>query len=166
MKKLLCLTLTLMLCLTLATSAALAETAMYATTQMVLDTLDEADFNYDYAVLNDDAGSEIIMVPMGSSENPIDIYLIFRDGESIGIRVWDIIAFEDADMVNVLMACNTLNADYKFVNFYVDTSDNTVTCKMDIIHRESNVGDIVFEATLRMANIIQDGFEVLSPYQR
>jgi hypothetical protein len=80
----------------------------------------------------------------------INIYF-HPDNDRACVYVWNIITFEDADFSRVLRVVNELNYTYKYTRFYVDETDNTVTCALTLIlHDDADAGDIVLEGLLRM----------------
>ena len=161
MKRLVGLLTAVVLCLTVLASAALADSAEYASTQAVADKLDELEISY--AVTGVTQGNEFLRIPYGDYA----ITLIFDEGlELTGIRVWDIITYDDADYYEVLKACNALNNAFRFAKFFADESDNTVTCGVDIIHRDQDVDDIVLEAVLRVLSMLDSAEEALAAYRQ
>jgi len=166
MKKSLCLILALVLMM--ACTSAFA--AKLSSTQAYLDILDANDVTYTLSSMADDAKNERVKIAYTSSTTPkfdYDINCFFNtDLQDCALRVWNLIAFSDADFAKVLRACNTLNNDYRFATFEVDESDNTVTVSMDIIFRSNDVADIMWEATQRLCDITERGYEVLSVYSK
>jgi hypothetical protein len=81
--------------------------------------------------------------------------------------VWDLISFPKEDYAAVVNVCNDLNAEYRFITFHVDKSDNTVTATYDLVVRPNDdVGAIVFEAIGWMEYILVEGYPYLSAYHR
>lgn len=94
----------------------------------------------------------------------IDVYF-HEDNDFVSVFVRYIIGFSDADFPNVLRVVNELNYSYKYVRFYVDESNNTVTCAMNIILQDAgDTGNIVLEGLLRMANILKVAYPKLAVY--
>lgn len=162
MKRLLGLMIAVVLCLSLMCSSALAISAAYSSTQAVADKLDELEIVYTLVGVTD-SGVEVLKVPYGD----YTIFFLFdEDLDLTSIRIWNIITFDDADLSKVLRSVNALNIDYKFTKFCVDEDDNTVSCEMDIIHRDKDVADIVLEGLLHMLSILKHAEEALSVYDR
>ena len=87
------------------------------------------------------------------------------DGDCVNVFVWYIIEFEDEDFTGVLRVVNELNSAYKYTRFYVDETDNTVTCALTLIlHDDNDAGDIVLEGLLRMASILKKAYPMLAVY--
>ena len=165
MKKLLSLVLAAMLCLSVC-AVSLAESAQYYTTQEFLDYLDQKGVTYTLEGI-DNAGYEVVKVTNKGDAFTYDIKYFFDDGmENTGIRVWDVIEYADADFAKVLRVCNTLNSSYRYAKFMADESDNTVTCSMDLMYRANDIAEIHWEATLRIVDILDNGYESLSIYNK
>lgn len=166
MKKTLALLLTLVLTISVCLPA-MAATAQYPSTKAFLTTLDEADINYTVNGINENNYEEVSVANTDDNGFSYTIRLFFEDNnENCGIRVWNIIHFNDADFSKLLRICNTLNNDYKYISFSVDESDNTITASMDLIYRSHDIGDIVLEAVLRMASILQDTYPQLAAFDK
>lgn len=143
--------------------SALAVTAAYSTTQEFLNVLEKEDIRYSIKAIDKD-GDEPVSIDWGN--NQIFKYFFSEDMETTSLRVWNIITYNDIDLIKVLRVCNSLNCNYRYVCFSVDETDNTITAAIDIIHRQNDVGEIVWEATLHMINIIDDGYQLLSVYDK
>lgn len=169
MKKLTAILLLAALCAALRLPA-FAETEtppQFSTTKSFIAELEENDLAYAFHGVDKDGDERVTM--NNKDENfayTINIYFDENE-EQATVFIWNIIAFEDADFVNVLRAVNNLNCSYKYIRFYVDESDNTVTCAMNLIlHDEDDAGDIVLEGLLRAASILQKAYPQLAPYKR
>ena len=87
-------------------------------------------------------GKTFKMFYSGNNGDHLSIYLVYE-------RV-------PADKVaDAIFACNELNAQYKWVTFYVD-KDNDVVLHDDAILSVENAADECFELLLRMAKISED----------
>lgn len=75
-------------------------------------------------------------------------------GEYLSIRLF----FEKVPndkYADVLLVCNSLNAQYKWVKFYID-KDNDIAFEDDAILSIESAADETFELLLRMINIFKD----------
>lgn len=145
---------------------ALAATAQYATTRAFLQYLDEQDVIYTLEGI-DSADYEVVKLKNNGEAFSYDIRYFFADSlDNTAIRVWNIIEYSDSDFAKVLRVCNTLNGKYRYATFEADESDNTVTCAIDVMYREGVVAELLWEATLRLVNILDNGYEALSVYDR
>ena len=71
---------------------------------------------------------------------------------------------DQADTLRLMYVCNTLNDSYNYTCWYVDETDNTITCSMNLIYRDDNVDEVVTEAMVYMMKIIEAAYPSLSPY--
>lgn len=140
--------------------------AEYATTKAFVAVLEETDTQYVCQGVDAD-GDDHVAVLMSSAEIPYTIHCYFEDDlQHTAIFVWNIITFDAEDTLKVMHVCNTLNATYNYVCFYVDETDNTVTCSMNLIYRDDNVGQVCAEAMLYLMSIIEDAYPSLSDYDQ
>lgn len=166
MKKLFSLLLIVTLLLTCC-SGALATSATFANTKVFLDMLDEKGISYTMVGIDPD-GDEKVEIDNTSEFFSYTLKFFFTpDNETINIRVWDVIHFDEEDLTKVIRDVNSLNAGYKWIKFYVDETDNTVTASMDLIVRENGrVDEVAWEGTLSMVDLLDIGYELLSVYNK
>ena len=163
MKKFLAIVLTVGMLLTMCLPAS---AATYSTTRTFINWLESLDLKYTERGI-DSNGYEIITVGnRGEACSYTIIYYFSQDLELCSIRVYNLIEYNAGDFVKVLNACNDMNQGYKFTTWYCDTSDNTVTVSMDLIFRAYQVDEILEEATLRLVNIIDDGYPLFAAYDK
>ena len=93
-----------------------------------------------------------------------EIFYFSEDNEDASIRVWNFIDFAPSDYNNVLEAVNSLNAQYRWVRFYIDKSDNSVTCAIDVEYSVANTGEVTFRLMRHMMNICDYAYSELSRY--
>lgn len=156
-----------MLLLSVFCPAAFATEPQYANTKAFTNGLDKADLIYAVRGIDDD-GDEHVTVGFTDNDKSYTVHFFFdEDNEYLGIRIWDILTYSDADFSRLLRVINTLNDKYKYVNFTLDESDNTVSLSFDLILRPSNsVEEITLEALLRVVQILKDSLETLTVYER
>lgn len=146
---------------------ALAATPDYTTTADFLAAMDEVDIKYTFAGTDSDK-DEVVTV-----ENTTDEYgdVTFRfyfseDQDDVSMRVWNVIDFEEADRVKVLEACNQANYDYRFVTFYVDDNDNSVTLSYDAYLPARASGDICVSVLQTAHSILKLVYPTLAEFAR
>lgn len=164
MKKFLAALLMTILCM--SACAAFADTAEFTTTADFLRMLDDAEMVYtNYGI--DQDGDEHVSVKVREDFTDYTIHYYFEaDQEHTAIFVWNIIEFDAADTLKVMHVCNTLNYEYNYTCFYVDTTDNTVTCSMNLIYRDENVGLVTTEATVYLMSIMEEAWPSLEFYAK
>lgn len=67
--------------------------------------------------------------------------------------------FEQDQFAKALIACNTCNAKYRWVKFYVD-DDNHICVRSDAILDRDTCGEECFELVQRMVNIVDDTYPI------
>ena len=166
MKKVLALVLALLFVIG-ACSSVCAQTATLKSTQAFIDELDLMGIKYNMKGL-DANGNEVVTVTNKEDDGYTYTVTFFFDesGERLSIRIWNVIEYNELDFTKVLRACNSLNYQYKYLKFYADETDNTVTAAMDQIYCDGDAGDVAIEVLFRSVNIMNDGYEVLAPYDK
>ena len=137
----------------------------YSNTKDFIQWLDQRSIPYEFYVYDED--EEQLVVDYTDEDGVTTTYnmFFFSDNELVAIYVWYIIYFDEASKTDVVYACNDLNASYRYTNFYVDETDNTVTATMDIITRPGNsIGDIVGEGITTFSRILSYGYETLGAF--
>ena len=134
--------------LTMCVGTGFAVKAQYTNTQAFLDALDGISITYTVINNTDEDKTDQVKVNNKGDKCAYTInYFFDKDNTEASIRVWDLIKFKDSDLEKVTKAVNSLNYQYKYVKWYVDESDNTVTASWDIIIRENK--DVVTSSPKR-----------------
>lgn len=154
MKKLLASALILLLVMMSAVPAMAENEAQYATTQDFIRALEENELKYSYVGIDDD-GDEKVTVSYGAE--PYEEYK-FRfyfneDQTAVFIRMWNIVTVS-AGETYALKTINALNAGYKYVKFYLDESDSTLSLSADFPLTGNNSGDAVLYMMNRLNGIM------------
>lgn len=155
--------------LSLCMSTGLAVKAQYDNTVAFLSMMDDMNINYTVEGITDTESEieKVIIKNKGDKATYTISYFFDKENTEVGIRVWDLISFKATDMSRVLRIINSLNYDYKYVRWYVDETDNTVTVAYDVIVRSNaDVADVIVEATFHLVNCIDAGYELLEMYNR
>ena len=164
MKKVISLLLAVLL-LTLCAAPALAVEATVQNAKDFLALLDEKGIIYTNKGLDSDGDEWITIGNKGDAFTYTINVWFYDDNESVTMKVWNIIEFDDADFAKVLRVCNNLNYTYRFCRFYVDETDNTVTISTDLVVREGGVtAEVTWELLVRLVDILDNGYEQLSVY--
>lgn len=168
MKRALALLVSLVILAAMFCTPAMAETAQYYTTQAFIDELDAGGVTYELGGINESTGSEVVSIEMTDSDTGFSytIRYFFDDSlEYTGVQIWYVIYLDEADKLDVMKVCNQLNYDYKLCKFYVDETDNTVTCSTGVVYSSTDdIGWIVLEATSYIIEICEIGYSELAPY--
>lgn len=141
--------------------------AKYSSTMQFLKILDNYDIKYTWQGMDSD-DNEIISI--GNNSDVVGNYTIkvfFDDSnENCSIRVWNLIDYKSAMSSSVYAAVNSINYAYKYVKFFADDSDNSVTASIDLIYRDSDIGEICLEALVDIVSIIDKAYPQLEPFAR
>ena len=125
-----------------------------------IDYMDQKGLKYDNRGPVGDKGREVVDVSFsGENMNTIKTRFIFEeDGESVAIRVFDMVKVP-AEKVDVMYpAINSLNRHFRFAKFVLDTDDNTIQAEMDTAFRSRDVGEICYELLIRMVDICDTAY--------
>lgn len=94
----------------------------------------------------------------GDNMESISVFAIFdKDDDPIAQFVcWNIASFKNnADVATKL--CNKLNAQYRWVKFYVD-DDNDVIASIDAEFNKSTCGEVSLSMVRHLVNIIDEAY--------
>jgi len=118
--------------------------------QRFTDFLDSKKLKYSSGVDRD--GDFVVEFPYSGKITK----MFFTGNEGSYLSMYMVYERVPADKVaDVIFTCNELNAQYKWVTFYVD-KDNDVVLHDDAILSLSNAADEAFELLLRMVKIADD----------
>lgn len=91
----------------------------------------------------------------------LDVIAIFPEGGKYAwIRCFNFAKCPKDRMGQVMIACNALNMQYKWVKFYVD-ADGDVQAEDDAIIDGATAGTETLELVLRMAQIVDEAYPVV-----
>ena len=174
MKKLIALTLALIMVFALAsTSVASAATAQYSTTQEFMNYCDQNGIKYEYVGMGTTAsgqatGRETVRTQWrGNNFDSISVTLAFDQSlDTARLYSWNIINYNSYNYSSMLEVVNNLNAKFFWVKFYCDTSDDSVSGEMSIPLRQGVAGELAVDALYAMVSIIDDAGEYLTPYAK
>ena len=136
-----------------AGALAVPKNVTYETTRQFLQYCDDNSIKYTFAGIDDD-NQERVTVGYNLTNTAVDVVFIFdEDQETCALRVWNLIEFDPAGQADVAGAVDTANRSYRWVRFFVDTSDNTVTCAADLYLGKGDAGEICGYLLDRVVNI-------------
>ncbi|MCD8117781.1 MAG: YbjN domain-containing protein [Oscillospiraceae bacterium] len=118
--------------------------------QAFADNLDSK--NLTYSVSRDDDRSTVITFPYKQRRTSI----IFSGEDGIQSQFQTVIeSVPEEKVMDVIVVCNSLNTQYRFVKFVVD-SDNDLMNYSDAILTPETAGEECFEVLLRTLQIIDE----------
>lgn len=159
--------LALVLVAILLCAPALAASATYANARDFVRELD-ANGLTDYTLMGIDSdGDDGVMLDYSGDYWDYSIRYYFREDEDLVlIRIWNLMEFDDSEVDAAKLATNEANYQYKVARFYVDESDNTLTCSYDLITREgASVGECLLDATSYLVSIIDDAHTYFAAFE-
>ena len=108
-----------------------------------------------------DMNDNIVRVTFsGDNLRTIPIIVVFNDdGEHlVQFACFEIAAFkENRRYAAALMACNRINAKYRWVKFYLD-DDRDVRAEADAVVESGCTGSICIEIVMRMVQVIDEAY--------
>ncbi len=107
---------------------------------------------------------EVIRVNFSGLENAgsVEILVITDDNDrTIGLRSFNLLKVKDELKPKMYKVCSDLNHKFRWVKFYVDDSDNTVTAESDAVTQAESAGEEAFELVMRMTGIIDEAYDEL-----
>ncbi|MCD7769359.1 MAG: YbjN domain-containing protein [Oscillospiraceae bacterium] len=109
-----------------------------------------------------DVKENVVRVTYGGDHlASIPVYVFFdKDGDPmVSFRCWEIANLKEKPEKGV-RACNDLNAEYRWVKFYID-KDCDVICQADAYVDEESCGEICRRMVSRIVSIADDAYPVL-----
>ena len=165
MKKLLAIFLVLGLFMGLSVPASAAN-AQYGPTKEFLKVMDREDHSYNYMGIDESDNERVNVVFSGDYMDEIDVEIYFDvELDSVSMRSWYVISFDEADLNDVLLLVNKLNSDYKYVTFVVDLEDYSVDAKIDCpLRDDANAGEIAYDALYYIVTVVDEAYPELEEY--
>lgn len=135
---------------------------MLASTKQFVQALEQKEIRYTDQGTTEGGKDMIAVTYGGDNMSSIRVQFFFdEDGESVALRVFDIVKVSDDKAARILTAVNEQNARFRFVKFVLDVRDNTVQAEIDASFSRSDAGDICLEALQRMVGICDDAYPEL-----
>lgn len=112
-----------------------------------------------YEILGDNGEALRAGFKMDNRAEGLKVLMIF-DNDTKGCKVcaYDIVKFSDAKKEVMYRVCNSLNAKYRWIKFFVDESDNTITAQDDAVIELDSCGEEVLQCCLQLVNIVDDAY--------
>ena len=114
------------------------------------------DNDIQYTTMDDE--NVIQVVYGGDNLETISIFVIFdEDGDPfVQFKCWEILNFNDKEEIAYEM-CNRLNAEYRWVKFYLD-KDGDVNAAIDAVISEDDCGEACMNLVHRIIRIVDDAY--------
>lgn len=167
-KKLISIAVVMVIVFSLAT-AAFAEEAVFDSTNAFLKKLKEID----------GARCEIIGVKEAGESGKMEIIEIRYDGpltdypvntiagfseenDAIYFLVYNFSKYEPEMLFDAIGNVNAMNAAFKWIKFYVDPTDSTITASMDLIVNKDCAGELGSAGFVQLMKTINDAIKVMA----
>lgn len=169
MKKVIVFLLTLSLLTAALIAPAFAVSPKYENTRAFLELLDANDIMYTLIGVDDD-GDEKVTIDNRSDAIPkgYTIRLFFsEENDEVSLRVWNLVDFDADNLGLVLKAVNQANYDYKYVRFYVDESDYSITASIDdVVRANTDTADIILDSLLDLVDVMDVVYPSISIFEK
>lgn len=104
---------------------------------------------------------DVMRISFGKLDNKdgLKILVFFdEDNRTVAIRSFDYVSFPESKIGNMYALCSKMNKNFRWVKFYVDEEDNTITISDDAVVMLDSVGDELYELVMRMTSIADTAY--------
>ncbi|MBE7036709.1 MAG: YbjN domain-containing protein [Ruminococcaceae bacterium] len=116
--------------------------------------LENKSIRYDYYEPTEKRNEAVKVTYKGDNADKVSVIFFFdKDGKSVNVKSFSIAKIPSNKLMDMYVALNELNCEYRWVKFYVD-SDNEVTVSGDAIINADSVGAECHELLVRYVDII------------
>ncbi len=93
------------------------------------------------------------------NKDHVEVNVIFDDdGTTMGLRSFNFCKFAEDKRPAMYKTCSEMNKQFRWVKFFVDESDNTITLADDAVIQAESCGPEVWELICRMVGIADDAY--------
>ncbi len=118
--------------------------------------MDEKGIRYDYFERTEKRNEAVKITYSGENAESISVIFFFDDNnKSVNVKSFSIAKIPSNKLMDVYVILNELNAEYRWVKFFVD-SDNEVTVSGDALVDATSAGPECHEIMIRYINIIDE----------
>lgn len=118
--------------------------------------LDAKGVRYEYTPKTEERAERVRITYNCDNIPSVSVIFFFDEGRnSVNIKCFTIAKVPETALMNMYVKLNELNADYRWIKFYID-SDNEVTASGDAIIDEETAGEECHELCMRYVNIIDE----------
>lgn len=108
-----------------------------------------------------DDSTDRMVISYNGLDNMDELYVIIvfdEDNSACVFYTFNYIEFSDDKKTEMIYKCNEMNNEYRWVKFYVDESDNTVTIQGDAVIQLKTCGEEVMEIVFRIVTIGDEAY--------
>jgi hypothetical protein len=114
--------------------------------------------NLHYEVLGEDSSILRAGFTMDNRDG-IKVLMFFDDdSKACKLRAFEVAKFAENKKEKMYQVCNALNAKYRWIKFFVDEEDNTITAEDDAVIQLDTCGEEVFQCCLQLVNIVDAAY--------
>ncbi|MCR5324701.1 MAG: YbjN domain-containing protein [Lachnospiraceae bacterium] len=89
----------------------------------------------------------------------IDVFFVVdEDDTHVHLRGLNFVKIPESKFEKMYQVVNTLNDEYNYVKFIVDTEHETIAARDDAVIQLDSCGEESFELMMRMVGIVQDAY--------
>ena len=94
----------------------------------------------------------------GDNLSSIPVYVFFDEDNApyVQFKCWDIQSFKNNEAA-ALVVCNELNAEYRWVKFYLD-GDKDIVASIDAVIDMNTCGEVCLNLVRRVVNIVDEAY--------
>lgn len=94
-----------------------------------------------------------------SMKGDVELVVFFdEDDTSIGIRSFDYCNFPEDKISKMYEVCSKMNQEYRWLKFYVNEQDHTVSLAIDAVIQLDSCGEEILELVMRLAGIADKAY--------
>ena len=145
----------------------------FNTTKRFIAALKAHNINYSTKNAADESEADRVYVTFTSnSVNGVayeyTVTALFRSNSNeMEFKVWNLIDYNAADTNAVIKTCDEMNQKYKWVRFYTDPSDNSVTADLYLECADiDGIGNILFEGMADLTSVLDGAYDAFVPYKK
>lgn len=137
----------------------------YDATKYFLQAMSEDGIQYSYS--EDKNGDDRITSVWTLSNLSATVNVYISDNNRVSFRIWNLIDCAEENILDVMVRCNYINSEYKYVNFFLDNSDNSVTVKQDLLFSDAQeAGAAGYRMFNLMLDIADECDDLLAPFAK
>ena len=130
---------------------------MYKATEEIYEAFQDAELHCETD--ENDEGHTYVRAGISTKLTSFSMLFISTDDDNdVSMRIFNFVRFDEEKRGSVLFAANKLNRMFRYVKFFVDFDDNTVTVAMDFPVSCDNVGQTAIEILFRMMDISDEAY--------
>ena len=106
----------------------------------------------------------VLQIGIGGLKNAgqMEVIVVFDDNDrTVSLRSFNLCQVPEEKKAAMYAACNAVNRQYRWVKFYIDEKDSTVTAQDDAVLQADSAGQEIFELIIRMSNIVDEAYPTL-----